>query len=380
MAKKNYCLDTNILLHNPESIYKFEDNDVYIPYQVIEELDKFKTERTERGYNARRAIRHFSDLREMGNLMKGIKLEGGGKLFILYNKDDSELPFSERIKLPEGFSRDKMDNQILLNVKNLQLSTKKKTILVTNDANMQIKADIMDILSQEYRNDRVNSADFEAYGGRSVRYVSDDYIDQFCSMKEKGVVITPPESDSMDGLMCNEFVNLKSWENKSVLAKYNGVSFEKLWYSEMTPHPCGLTPRNMGQRFLMEALLSPHTEHPLTIVNGPAGTGKTLCLCAQSFIIARHRIGLCSGINDLFFAIIKDIQITHHFAVISARADIYRQTLTNVIRICHITFQSLRQNDFILIFRQMAGCQLYLQQRGIQISGFNQQIRLIVIC
>ena len=111
-----------------------------------------------------------------------------------------------------------------------------------------------------------------------------------------------------------------------------------------------------------------------------AGTGKTLCLCAQSFIIARHRIGLCSGINDLFFAIIKDIQITHHFAVISARADIYRQTLTNVIRICHITFHILRQNDFILIFRQMAGCQLYLQQRGIQISGFNQQIRLIVIC
>ena len=274
MAKKNYCLDTNILLHNPDSIFKFEDNDIYIPYQVIEELDKFKTERSERGYNARRSIKNISTLRESGNIMKGIKLEGGGKLFILYNKETTDLPFMETYHLPEGFSKEKTDNMILLIVKHLQLHSKRRTILVTNDANMQIKADIMEIPSQEYKNDRV-AVDYEAYGGRSIRYCNDDFFDAFCSNKDSDG-LEPPVDDSMKDLTCNEFVNLKTWQDKSALAKYNGKTFEKLKYSEVTPHPCGLTPRNMGQRFLMEALLSPFDEHPLTIVTGPAGTGKTL--------------------------------------------------------------------------------------------------------
>ena len=109
--QKNYILDTNILLHNPESINKFEDNNVYIPYPVIEELDKFKAERTDRGYCARAALRLIKDYRDRGDLKKGVKTEDGGTINLLFERDaDFSL-------LPEGWDRNKQDNLILLVVK-----------------------------------------------------------------------------------------------------------------------------------------------------------------------------------------------------------------------------------------------------------------------
>lgn len=269
--KKNYVLDTNVLLHNPESIKKFEDNDVFIPCQVIEELDKFKTEHSERGYSARRAIKNISSFREQGDLISGVRLDGGGNLYVLY-EDPAKQKSENKVYLPEGFPYTKMDNLILLMTKILQNKSSDKTILVTNDANMRIKADIMKIESQDYLNDRL-SPDQEIYKGRSVRYVSDDFLNKFCQDKEDTEHLTFPEEEKPT---TNEFINLRTWQGASVLAKYNGRYLEKLRYSEITPHPCGLSPRNMGQKFLMEALLSDYKDHSLTIVNGPAGTGKTL--------------------------------------------------------------------------------------------------------
>lgn len=266
MAKKNYVLDTNILIHDPDSIKKFEDNDVYIPSHVIEELDKFKTEKNERGYCARQAIKNISRLKETGNLLTGVKLEGGGKLHVLYIQDDD-------ISLPKGFSRDKIDNLILLDVKALSQKNKSiKTILVTNDTNMQIKADIFGIPSQEFKNDRV-SLDQELYDGRSVRHVDDKFFDDFFTLTNNGIDVEPPDTEEMKGLITNEFVNLVTWQGNSILVQYDGIKFNKLFYSERTPHPCGLSTRNTGQTFTMEACLS---NKPLTIIKAPAGTGKTL--------------------------------------------------------------------------------------------------------
>ena len=266
MAKKNYVLDTNILLHDPESIYKFEDNHVYVPCEVIEELDKFKTERNDRGYNARRAIKNISRLRETGNLLTGVKLENGGAFHILYTEEND-------ITLPKSFSLDKMDNLILLSVKALSQKNKRiKTILVTNDANMQIKADIIGIPSQEFKNDRI-APDQEIYGGRSIRYVDDAFFDDFFTLVNNGIDVIPPDTDAMQNLTVNEFINLKTWQENSILVQYDGQRFNKLIFSELTPHPCGLTPRNMGQRFMMETCLS---NKPLSVINAPAGTGKTL--------------------------------------------------------------------------------------------------------
>ncbi len=265
MAKKNYVLDTNILIHDPDCIYKFEDNDIYIPAQVIEELDKFKTERTERGYAARTATKNIASFINKGDLTKGVPLEDGGKLYICYNIAESAFE-----KLPVGFQKDKMDNLILLTVKNLQANKRARTILVTNDTNMQIKAQIMGIQSQEYKNDRI-AADVEIYSGRSVRYVTDAFFDDFFTFVNNDIDVYP--TAEMKDLTTNEFINLRTWEGRSILTRFDGKTIKKLENIERKPNPCGLKARNMGQWFMGEALLS---NKPLTIIKAPAGTGKTL--------------------------------------------------------------------------------------------------------
>lgn len=80
--KKNYILDTNILIHDPESIFKFEDNNIIIPFAVIEELDGLKKAAGEVGYNARRVIRIIGELREKGNITSGIDINNGGSFSV----------------------------------------------------------------------------------------------------------------------------------------------------------------------------------------------------------------------------------------------------------------------------------------------------------
>src|SRR6266550_7097464 len=85
---KNYILDTNVLLHDPNSLLSFEENNVLIPIEVIEEIDRFKRESSELGQNARAVSRTLDSLREKGSLSKGIKLPNGGKLRIVFHEKD----------------------------------------------------------------------------------------------------------------------------------------------------------------------------------------------------------------------------------------------------------------------------------------------------
>ena len=102
--KKYYILDTNVLLHDPNAIKHFGDNEIIIPMVVIEELDNFKTSSDERGKNARLIARELDALRQKGKLGKGVKLDNGGVLKV-------EFPLEN--KLPSQISFDKADNEIL---------------------------------------------------------------------------------------------------------------------------------------------------------------------------------------------------------------------------------------------------------------------------
>ena len=86
---KNYILDTNVLLHDPNSLLSFEENSVLIPIEVIEEIDRFKRESTELGQNARAVSRMLDSFRGQGRLSEGVKLPTGGKLKVVFQKNDN---------------------------------------------------------------------------------------------------------------------------------------------------------------------------------------------------------------------------------------------------------------------------------------------------
>lgn len=265
--RKNFVLDTNIIVHDANCLNKFEENNIYIPYPVIEELDGLKGIAGEVGFSAREAARKLIDLRNQGDLLKGVETAGGGRLY-LYMADSIDTDMS--IYLPKGWKKDKPDNLILLATKKLS-EKKKNVILVTNDTNMTLKADILGIPVQEYKNDRIAEGT-SLYTGRSTRHISDLNFKKF--MEDKKIGIDALEDDNMPLPIVNEFITLLSWEGSSYLAKYDGQNIVQLGHQKETPYD--LKTRNSGQIFLQEALLSHYDQHPLTICVGPAGTAKTL--------------------------------------------------------------------------------------------------------
>src|ERR1041385_1816069 len=147
---KNYIIDTNVLLHDPDSLLSFEDNNVLIPIEVIEEIDRFKRESTELGQNARTVSRMLDSFRVEGTLSEGVKLPTGGKLKIAFQKGDYG---------PNGhvvFNENTVDNRILSLAQAIQKhQPKNRTILVTKDINLRIKADALGLDAEDYESDPV---------------------------------------------------------------------------------------------------------------------------------------------------------------------------------------------------------------------------------
>ena len=112
--KKFFVLDSNVLLYNPDCIFKFSDNNVIIPITVIEEINRFKRDLNSNGRNAREVARHLDKLRMQGNLSEGVKLDTGGSIQV--------VGAMERINVPENLDKTLNDNIILNNIFNGSLS------------------------------------------------------------------------------------------------------------------------------------------------------------------------------------------------------------------------------------------------------------------
>ena len=160
--RKNFVLDTNVLLHDPHSMFRFADNVVVIPITVLEEVDQFKKELSDRGRSAREVSRRLDDLRAKGHLSTGIALKDGGELRVALSV--AEVP----VALRQATSA---DNRILGTALQIRDSSDKKTILVTKDVNLRIRADALGLTAQDYDVQRL-SID-EVYSGNLVRGVSD---------------------------------------------------------------------------------------------------------------------------------------------------------------------------------------------------------------
>src|SRR6478736_5353465 len=179
--KKNYVLDTNILLHDPYAIFRFDDNNVIIPIYVIEEVDQFKREGSERGRNARHVVRLLDELREQGgSLSKGVSIKSGGTLTVA-------VP-NKRPELPSAIDKAAMDNAILQTAFDIrEQDGGRPTVFVTMDTNLRIRADALGMVAETYENQRVEPQRVET--GVTDVEVSADEIDAFF---QEGRLPAPP--------------------------------------------------------------------------------------------------------------------------------------------------------------------------------------------
>ena len=169
---KNYILDTNVLLHDPQAIFKFADNTVILPLTVIEEIDRFKKDQSETGRNARQISRLIDGFRAKAKLVDGVPLENGGLLKVAFYKQE----FLH--KLPPELRSDSGDNRILAVAWDLQENLPEGTVFfVTKDINLRIKADTIGMHAVDYQSDKVPIEDL--YTGTGEVLLSKDQIDQF---------------------------------------------------------------------------------------------------------------------------------------------------------------------------------------------------------
>ena len=272
---KTFVLDTNVLLHDPQSIYKFEENNLAIPVEVLEELDAIKGEQsTERGRNARRVHRILQELLpDSRSMHEGVKLPNGGTLSIIINPylldGGASSPAMNRLRaiLPD---LSKKDNRIIAAALFVQEQFPPPTILVTKDVNVQLKARAVGLESEDYLNDKVPENVEEA----SYREIPTNLyeLQRFCSEGEFdiGPVAAKP-------LYLNEYVLLRSDEGKTMPARFYGDGLvRRLKTPDFVKAPGGIPirARNLEQQFFLDALLD-DSIHMLTCF-GKAGTGKTL--------------------------------------------------------------------------------------------------------
>jgi len=293
---KTFVLDTNVLLHDPQSIFKFEDNNLAIPVEVLEELDAIKTEQsTERGRNARRVHRILQELLpDSRTMLEGVRLPNGGTLsviinrYLIENRNDTPAMMRLRAVLPD---LSKKDNRIIACALFVQEQFPPPTILVTKDVNVQLKARAVGLESEDYLNDKVPAAE-EELSYREIP-VTVYEMQRFCSEGEFDI-----GAQAAAGLYLNEYVLLRSEQGKTMPARSFGDGLvRRLNIPEFVKAPGGIPirARNLEQQFFMDALLDDSIA--LITCFGKAGTGKTLLSTACALQQTCDESGRYDGVS-----------------------------------------------------------------------------------
>ena len=263
---KNYILDTNVLLHDPQSLLSFAENSVLIPIEVIEEMDRFKRESTELGQNARNVSRMLDSFRGEGRLSEGVKLPNGGKLKVVFQKNGHIISDSVL------HNANTVDNRILSLAAGIQKAQpKNQTILVSKDINLRIKADALGLQAEDYETDRVFIKDL--YTGMIEMPVSSA---QLASFRASGEF----ELNGGKKYFPNEYCTLIDDANakKAALTKVDSTGTKLIPIIDCREGIWGIKPRNREQHFAFDALLDDRIK--LVTLMGKAGTGKTLLAMA----------------------------------------------------------------------------------------------------
>ena len=264
--KKIYVLDTSVYLTNADCIYAFKNNDIHVPLKVFEEIDKHKKRQDAVGFQARKIIRLWDELRASGSLDKGVRIRRG--LGIIRSISAAgilteDLPCDLDTKIP--------DHLIIATALKAQRETERKVILVSRDINMRVIADAVGLLSEDFQNNQVVDNSENIFEGCTTVLVDDQLVDRFYEKKDVYL--------DKQGLYPNQYVMLVSNANekKTALGRYVNkatpiqqlLKSQKIW---------GIKPRNKEQQFLMDALMDPQIQ--IVTVIGKAGSGKTICAIA----------------------------------------------------------------------------------------------------
>lgn len=275
---KNYVLDTNVLLHDPQSLFHFADNDLWIPVEVLAELDKFKQEQSERGANARAVHRHLTQIfgHSSEKVTSGAPISGGTIRIALNDFIGRKKSHPEMDRFLKIFpDMEKIDHRILACCLYVHHKSPRPTILVTKDLNMQLKAMVLGIPAEDYLTDKVEARDVESYDLPRVEVTANE-LQRFASTRQ-----LEAGSERTGALALNDYVLLSVNENKTMPARYYGDgTFQRLNVPERIHIPKGIDirPMNLGQQCLVDALLDPDIS--LVTCYGQAGTGKTLMAVA----------------------------------------------------------------------------------------------------
>lgn len=260
--RKNFVLDTNVLLHDSNCLRAFADNIVNIPISVIEELDMFKKDQSELGRNARRIAREIDTYRESGNLREGVPLPGQGVIRVVLGKS----------KLPPEFSVSRpMDDSILAAAVYLvETEPDVPVVFVTKDTNLRIRADALNIHAEDYDREGVDLA--ELFSGTVELDVDPEAIEALYA--EGGVAW----ADLGAGLCPNQYVTLRNkfLPSRTALGRVVGDRIENV--QRQRNNVWGVSARNREQVFALDMLLRDDIQ--LCTLVGKAGTGKTLLAIA----------------------------------------------------------------------------------------------------
>ncbi|HPE69140.1 MAG TPA: PhoH family protein [Thermotogota bacterium] len=266
---KNFVLDTNVLLHDPDSLGAFEDNHVHIPMPVLEELDKFKRNPGQIGANCREVVRRLDELRTRGDILKGIQTQNGGTVQIaLFSREDFN-----RLRLPAYFNKVLADNWILMYALKIQENHGNiPTILVTKDINLRIKSQTVGVDSQDYLRDKSKLTRLTGFGDLSLSSASRK---AFAQKGELHFSQLKPQETPEENYHPNQYLDLG--EGTLGRVDSSGEKVIPLTYSAQQ-EVWGIRARNREQVYALDALLDDSIS--LVTLTGMAGTGKTLLALA----------------------------------------------------------------------------------------------------
>jgi PhoH-like ATPase len=286
-AAKLFVLDTNVLMHDPTSLYRFEEHDVFLPIVTLEELDDHKKGLSEVARNARQASRYIDEIVTRGTdrIKSGIPLAryahdtANGRLFLQTEVIPSEPPAN----LPAG----KADNQIIGVVSHLARKHRdRQVILVSKDINMRIKAHALGLLAEDYFSDKVLEDTDVLYTG--VRALPADFWEthgkDMESWKKDGRTYYRVKGPLCADLLVNEFVYQEGERPLTALVREQQGRMAVLEtvrdYTHHRHSVWGITARNREQNFAFNLLMNPEIDF-VTLL-GQAGSGKTLLTLAAA--------------------------------------------------------------------------------------------------